>query len=61
MIYMAFIIGKRQKKFKKIKMLIQMNNENKSNINYLITLFATYSKTAYKIRPCENYHPACLC
>ena len=28
-------------------------NENKTNINCLITLFATLSKNAYKIRNCE--------
>ena len=28
-------------------------NENKTNINCLITLFATLSKNTYKIRDCE--------
>lgn len=32
-----------------------MNNENlnKTNINCLVTLFATHSGNAYKIRVCE--------
>ena len=31
-----------------------MNNENKTNINWLVTLFATLSRNAYKIRVCED-------
>ena len=29
-------------------------NENKTNINWLITLFATLSRNAYKIRASED-------
>ena len=38
-----------------------MSNNKRDREKNLITLFATHSKTAYKIRLCENYHPACLC
>jgi len=34
-----------------------MNDEKvfqKSNINWLVTLFATFSRNAYKIRTCED-------
>ena len=30
-----------------------MNSENKTNINYLITLFATLPRNAYKIMICK--------
>ena len=33
-------------------------NENKTNINCLITLFATLSKNTYKIRLCEIWNLA---
>ena len=29
-------------------------NENKTNINWLVTLFATLSRNTYKIRNCED-------
>ena len=29
-------------------------NENKTNINWLVTLFATLSINAYKIRDCKD-------
>lgn len=29
-------------------------NDNKTNINWLVTLFATLSRNAYKIRTCED-------
>ena len=35
-------------------------NENKTNINWLVILFATLSRNAYRIRICKDSHHAYL-
>ena len=35
-------------------------NENKTNINWLVTLFATLSRNAYGVRICKDLHHAYL-
>ncbi len=35
-------------------------NENKTNINWLITIYLTPLRNPLFIRLCENYHLACF-
>ncbi len=35
-------------------------NENKTNINWLITIYPRIGETLGKIRDCESEHLACL-